>query len=408
MSSRVRTALLVFTALGLIASTYGMYVHYRLQSDPTYVSACEVNESVSCQQVLSSEYGSMFGVPVAAGGAIWSLLAFMLAAVGLKNPKSETASRVSGYLFILATIGLASVFYFAYISFFVLKTTCPICLTMYVSVIGTFLISATSAGPIGALPSRLGRDLATVAQTPIAATLAVVWLAVSAGLVFAFPKPPQATQTSTSGASSQPAVPAETLSAEQRTEWEAWLDAQPRAPEALPTGATKVLVLKFNDYQCPSCRLAWVLYKDIIAKYEKAHPGVFVFENKDFPLETECGAFSIPHAAACEAAAAVRMAREKNRDKELEAALFEKQSPSMTRDDVVSALQQVAQISSADFDAKYAKTLEAVRVDVQLGQKLGIQGTPTFYLNGIKLPSLRPAYFDAALDWAVRRFATGT
>ena len=408
MSSRVRTALLVFTALGLIASTYGLYVHYRLQSDPTYVSACEVNESVSCQQVLSSEYGSVFGVPVAAGGAIWSLLAFMLAAFGLKDPKSDTASRVSGYLFVLATLGLASVFYFGYISFFVLKTACPICLTMYVSVIGTFLIAATSAGPIGALPGRIGRDLATVAQTPIAATLAVVWLAVSAGLIFGFPKPPQATQTSASGSSTAPPVPAETLSAEQRMEWEAWLDAQPRAPEAMPTGATKVLVLKFNDYQCPSCRLAWVLYKDIIAKYEKAHPGVFVFENKDFPLETECGAFSIPHAAACEAAAAVRMAREKNRDKELEAALFEKQSPSMTRDEVVTALQQVAQISSADFDAKDAKTLEAVRVDVQLGQKLGVQGTPTFYLNGIKLPSLRPAYFDAALDWAVRRFATGS
>jgi uncharacterized membrane protein/protein-disulfide isomerase len=407
MSSRVRTALLVFTALGLLASTYGMYVHYRLQSDPTYVSVCEVSESVSCQQVLASEYGSLFGVPVAAGGAIWSLLAFMLAAVGLKDPKSETASRVSGYLFVLATLGLASVFYFAYISFFVLKTACPICLTMYVSVIGTFLISATSAGPIGALPSRLGRDLATVAQTPIPATLAVVWLAVSAGLVFGFPKPPQATQTS-SGASSQPAVPAETLTAEQRSEWEAWLDAQPRAPEAMPSGATKVLVLKFNDYQCPSCRLAWVLYKDIIAKYEKAYPGVFVFENKDFPLETECGAFSIPHAAACEAAAAVRIAREKNRDKELEAALFEKQSPSMTRDEVVTALQQVAQISSADFDAKYAKTLESIRADVQLGQKLGVQGTPTFFLNGIKLPSLRPAYFDAALDWAIRRFATGS
>jgi uncharacterized membrane protein/protein-disulfide isomerase len=416
MSSRVRTALLIFTALGLIASTYGLYVHYRLQSDPTYVSACEVNASVSCEQVLTSQYGSVLGVPVAAGGAIWSLLAFMLAAFGLKSssakatadkdPKSETASRVSGYLFVLATLGLASVFYFAYISFFVLKTACPICLTMYVSVIGTFLISATSAGPIGALPSRLGRDIAMVVKNPQAATLAVVWLVVSAGLVFAFPKPPQATQTASTGGPSEPAAPVESLTAEQRAEWETWLDAQPRAPEAQPTGATKVLVLKFNDYQCPSCRLAWVLYKDIIAKYEKAHPGVFVFENKDYPLETECGAFSIPHAAACEAAAAVRMAREKNRDRELEAALFEKQSPTMTRDEVVTTLQQVAQISSADFDAKYAKTLEAVRADVQLGQKLGVKGTPTFYLNGIQLPSLRPAYFDAALDWAVRKFAT--
>jgi uncharacterized membrane protein/protein-disulfide isomerase len=408
MTSRARSALLAFTALGLIASAWALYVHFRLQSDPTYVSVCEVNESVSCQQVLTSQYGSVAGVPVAAGGAIWALLVFMLAAVGLKDPKSESASRVAGYIFVLSTLGLASVFYFGYISFFVLKTACLLCMAMYVSVIGTFLVSATSAGPIGALPARLGRDLATVAQTPIPATLAVVWLAVSAGLVFGFPKPPQATQTSTSGAATEPAVPAETLTAEQRSEWEAWLDAQPRAPEAQPTGSTKVLVLKFNDYQCPSCRLAWVLYKDIVAKYETAHPGVFKFENRDYPLETECGAGNAGHVAACEAAAAVRMAREKNRDKELEATLFERQSPSMTRTEVVSALQEVAQISSSDFDAKYAKTLESIRADVQLGQKLGITGTPTFFLNGIKLPSLRPAYFDAALDWAVRKFATAS
>jgi uncharacterized membrane protein/protein-disulfide isomerase len=382
-----------------------MYVHYRLQSDPTYVSVCEVNESVSCQQVLTSQYGSVAGVPVAAGGAIWSLLAFLLAAVGLKEPKSETASRVAGYIFVLATLGLASVFYFGYISFFVLKTACLICLTMYVSVIGTFLVSASSAGPIGALPSRLGRDIVALFRNPIPAALAVLWLVVSAGLVFAFPKPPQASQTASSGSSTDaPAVPAETLTAEQRAEWDAWLDAQPRAPEALPTGSTKVLVLKFNDYQCPSCRLAWVLYKDIIAKYETAHPGVFLFENRDYPLETECGAGNAGHVAACEAAAAVRMAKEKSRDKELEAALFERQSPSMTRAEVVTALQEVAQISSSDFDAKYAKTLESIRADVQLGQKLGVTGTPTFFLNGIMLPQLRPAYFDAALDWAIRKF----
>jgi uncharacterized membrane protein/protein-disulfide isomerase len=408
MTTRSRAALLAFTALGLIASVWALYVHYRLQSDPTYVSVCEVSATVSCQQVLTSQYGSVRGIPVAAGGAIWALLASMLAAFGLKDPKSETAARVSGYLFVLSTLGLASVFYFGYISFFVLKSACLLCIAMYVSVLGTFLVSASSAGPIGALPARLGRDVIGLIRNPVAATLAVVWLAASAGLVFGFPKPPQPSQTSSAGSSEPSSVPVETLTPEQRAEWEAWLDAQPRAPEAMPTGSTKVLVLKFNDYQCPSCRLAWVLYKDIIAKYEKAHPGVFQFENRDYPLETECGAGNAGHVAACEAAAAVRMAREKSRDKELEAALFERQSPSMTRNDVVSALQEVAQISSADFDAKYAKTLESIRADVQLGQKLGVSGTPTFFLNGIKLPSLRPAYFDAALEWAVRRFATAS
>jgi protein-disulfide isomerase len=176
----------------------------------------------------------------------------------------------------------------------------------------------------------------------------------------------------------------------------------------MPTGSAKVLLLKFNDYQCPSCRQAWILYKNIIEKYEKANPGVFVSENRDYPLEMECGAGNAGHAVACEAAAAVRMAREKSRDKDLEAVLFERQSPSMTRDEVASTLQQVAQISREDFDAKYAKTLESVRVDVQLGQKLGVTGTPTFFLNGIQLPSLRPAYFDAAIDWAIRKFNTAS
>ena len=409
MTSRVRTALIAFAALGLIASTWALYVHYRLQSDPTYVSVCEVNESVSCQQVLTSQYGSVAGVPVAAGGTIWALLVFMLAAFGLKESKSETASRVAGYIFVLATLGLATVFYFGYVSFFVLKTACLLCMSMYVSVIGTFLLSAGGAGPIGALPSRLGRDIAALVRNPLTATLALVWLFVSAGLILGIPRAPQATTTQANGSPAEaPSVPVEALTAEQRAEWEAWLDAQPRAPEAMPTGTTKVLVLKFNDYQCPSCRLAWILYKDIIAKYEKANPGVFVFQNRDYPLETECGAGNAGHAAACEAAAAVRMAREKNRDKDLEAALFERQSPSMSRDEVKAAAQQVAQISAADFDAQYAKMLESIRVDVQLGQKLGITGTPTFFLNGIKLPSLRPAYFDAALDWAIRRFAAAS
>jgi uncharacterized membrane protein/protein-disulfide isomerase len=406
MTSRVRTALLAFTVLGLVASAWALYVHYRLQTDPTYVSVCEVNATVSCQQVLTSQYGSVLGVPVAAGGAIWALLAFMLSAFGLKEPKSETAARVTGYIFLLATLGLASVFYFGYVSFFVLKTACLLCMGMYVSVIGTFLISASAAGPIGALPSRLGRDIAVLLRNPTAATLAAVWVAVSAALIFGFPKAPQPTQASAES-SSAPA-PLESLTPEQRAEWEAWLDMQPRKPEAMPTGTTKVLLLKFNDYQCPSCRQAWILYKDIIAKYEKANPGVFTSENRDYPLETECGAGNAGHVVACEAAAAVRMAREKSRDKDLEAALFERQSPSMTRDEVVSTLQQVAQISRADFDSKYAKTLELIRADVQLGQKLGITGTPTFFLNGIQLPSLRPAYFDAAIDWALRRFNTAS
>jgi protein-disulfide isomerase len=276
-------------------------------------------------------------------------------------------------------------------------------MAMYVSVIGIFLVSASAAGPLGALLSGVGRDLSAIRRSPAAAGLAVVWVVASAGLVLAFPREQAGAQAAFGQASTRPAVPVETLAPEQLAELHDWLDRQPRVPEAMPQGGAKVLLMKFNDYQCPSCRQAWILYQDIIAKYEAAYPGAFAYESRDFPLELECGIGNAGHAAACEAAVAVRMAREKNLDKQLEATLFERQSMSMTRDDVKAALKEVTQITDSEFDSRYAQLLEAVRADVQLGQKLNVTGTPTFFLNGIRLGGFRPAAFDAVIAYELRK-----
>jgi uncharacterized membrane protein/protein-disulfide isomerase len=399
MSIRTRYALVALSALGLASSIAALYVHYQLITQPGYTSFCDVSETVSCQQVFQSEYGTVAGVPVAAGGAIWSALVLMLAAWGMRKPQSESASRAAGYVFLLSTLGLAAVFYFAYASFFVLRQACPLCLTMYVSVVGIFLLSAGAAGPLRALQSGVAKDLGGLKGSPTAALMAIIWLVASAGLVLAFPREQPATEAAAAPA---PAVPVETLSAEQLAELHAWLDRQPTVPDAMPQGDAKVLLLKFNDYQCPSCRQAYILYNDIIAKYEAAYPGVFKYESRDFPLETECGAGGV-HAAACEAAVAVRLAKEKNLDKKLEATLFERQSMSMTRDDVKAVLREVTNISESEFDSRYPKMLEAVRADVQLGQKVGVSGTPTFFINGIRLGGFRPAAFDAVIAYQLKK-----
>src|SRR6187431_672259 len=112
MSKFGRPAILVLAALALAASVASLYVHYQLVANPTYESFCDVNETVSCKAVFESEYGSIAGVPVAAGGVVWSALVLLLAGYGMRNPRSETAGRVAGYVFLLSVIGLASVFYF--------------------------------------------------------------------------------------------------------------------------------------------------------------------------------------------------------------------------------------------------------------------------------------------------------
>jgi len=48
--------------------------------------------------------------------------------------------------------------------------------------------------------------------------------------------------------------------------------------------------------------------------------------------------------------------------------------------------------------------LPAVRVDVQLANKLGVTGTPTFYINGVKFDvNPRPAYLDATIQYFLKK-----
>jgi protein-disulfide isomerase len=201
-------------------------------------------------------------------------------------------------------------------------------------------------------------------------------------------------------ASAPVAAPTETLGADEVAQFAAWLDAQPRVELGVPANGARVVVVKFNDFQCPACRQAYLAYKGIQQKYESAYPGQVAFVNVDYPLEAECNQGGI-HAAACEAAVAVRLARAKNRGPAMEEWLFNNQEL-LTRDTVKQALTEIAQVT--DFDARYTETLGAVRADAQLGQKLQITGTPTFFINGIRIGStLRPAYFDAAIEHELKK-----
>ncbi len=401
MKKHARTLILLLAAAGLMASVASLYVHYRLVADPTYTSFCDVSETVSCEAVMTSRFGYLFGVPVAAGGAIWSAAVLLLGVFGMRPAGSEKAGRVAGYIFVLSTIGLAGVLYLGYASFFVLRQMCPLCLTMYVAVIGLFIVSGAAASDLSALPRRVGRDLQDVLASPATAAAAGGLLVAAIALVLWFPTEQRATASVVSE------VPAatEVLSAEEAAQFEAWLAMQPRLDLGLPAEGAKVVVAKFNDFQCPACRQAYVAYKSIQQKYESEYPGQVAFLNVDYPLESECNTGGI-HGAACEAAVAVRLAREKNRHREMEAWLFDNQS-TLTRDTVKTALADIAQVT--DFDAKYPTVLNAVRSDAQLGQKLQITGTPTFFINGIRIAStLRPSYFDAAIAYELKRTQPAT
>ena len=400
MKKHSRTLILALAVLALGASLAALYVHYRMLADPTYTSFCDVSATVSCEALYESAYGTVAGVPVAAGGVIWAglVLAFALG-MGGKRSAADSAALTS-YVFLLSVIGLAVVLYFGYASFIVLQKLCLLCLATDVAVIGVFIVSGAASAPVGSLPSRVGADLRRLRSSPFALGLALVWLVGSVGIVAFFPREQSAGAATSETAAAEEAAPEETLSATEITDFEQWLSQQERVALDVDAAGAKVLIVKFNDYQCPACRETYYAYRSLRAKYEKQAPGVVRFVTVDFPLDSECNTGG-PHPSGCEAAVAVRMAREKNRGEEMEAWLFENQAR-LSRDVVKEGLREVAQVT--DYDDRYTKTLDVVRLDVQKGQRLKVSGTPTFYINGIKIGGgLRPAYFDAAIAYELKK-----
>ena len=56
-----------------------------------------------------------------------------------------------------------------------------------------------------------------------------------------------------------------------------------------------------------------------------------------------------------------------------------------------------------DFDAEYPRVLIDIRNDVELARRLGVTGTPTFFINGVRVNGgLRPQYLDVAIASELR------
>jgi uncharacterized membrane protein len=390
--------------VGLGFAAASTWVHYRILNDPLYSSVCDVNATFSCTVAYTSRFGSVGGVSVALIGVLY--FAFVLLLIALCQRSAAARQNLPHYIFGLATLGLAGVLYLAYASFFVLKTVCLLCAGTYGAVIALFLLSGAAAkDPMSSLPSRASRDLRRLMRTPAAVVTVVAFLAVALASVMLFPggEVSAAASDGSVATSPQAVAPSQPLPAEAQRQLEEYLAAQPRVPNvgAGGSGAT-VVIVKFNDYMCPPCGQTFREYKPVLARLQQKYPGKIAFITKDFPLDPECNARGGNHMASCEAAAAVRLAREKGRADQMEDWLFANQ-PSLTPESVKQAVSTVAGVT--DFDARYPKTLELVRADISQGIQLNVSGTPTFFLNGIRMPNLRGEFFEAAVEWELRRLA---
>jgi len=152
----------------------------------------------------------------------------------------------------------------------------------------------------------------------------------------------------------------------------------------------KVTIVEFTDFQCPSCAQQHPVLERLVSEFGNRVRLVV----RDFPLSQ--------HADAPKAAEAAEAAREQGKYWEYAALLFRNQSALD-----VNKLKQYATdlgLDRARFDAALdsRKFAEKVERDVIDGQKLGVNGTPTFYINGKRVSDRSYEALKATIEAALK------
>lgn len=136
----------------------------------------------------------------------------------------------------------------------------------------------------------------------------------------------------------------------------------------------EITLVEFGDYECPGCCEAYKVIKRI--EEEMGDTLRFVFRH--FPY-----ARLHPHAE--QAAQASESASDQGQFWEMHDLLFENQH-ALAFENLVGYAQQLSlEVPIFEEDLKSEKYLERVREDFRSGVQNGVFGTPTIFVNGIRL-----------------------
>ncbi len=141
----------------------------------------------------------------------------------------------------------------------------------------------------------------------------------------------------------------------------------------LGNGNAPVTLVEYGDYECPMCGAAYPITQELVEQYGDELR--FVFRN--FPL-TQIH----PHALL--AAEAAEAASFQGRFWEMHDALYENQSW-LEPDDLATYADNLG-LDGTQFiaDMNKPETAERVQTDYKGGMRSGVDGTPTFFINGIR------------------------
>ena len=151
-----------------------------------------------------------------------------------------------------------------------------------------------------------------------------------------------------------------------------------------------VTVVVFSDFQCPTCALTHPALKTVIADF----PGKIKLVIKDFPLETI-------HPNAFGAAVAAGAAARQGRFFDYVDILYLNQDK-LDRQSLISLAKGLGlDIKKFETDLSDPAIIEEIQQDISEGKEVEVGGTPTIFVNGVRVRGTGPIAIRAALEKAL-------
>jgi protein-disulfide isomerase/uncharacterized membrane protein len=327
-------------------------------------SFCNFSAYWNCEGVALSDYSSLFGVPIGVFGAAWF---FIFAILGLSQSVSKKV------LMLVFAAGVLASAYYAFTLFFVLETGCLVCVAGYVCILG--------AGAMAFWGPR---------WTPLTTGLSAFVLALGFGVL----------ALSVYGMNESHRLP---FSQEELDKFRASLSQVPVEELSVVSPLGKgsengdIHIMEFSDFACPHCATAGLETVPQLLNDPQIRFSFFPYPrdgacHPQVPSHIQPGTCRLSEAALC--------AQEQGKFWEFHDVVF----GNMRDNSRLIPLEQAVSKAGLDpeklqecFDRGEAQ--EQLRAMIELAIEKDVRATPTFFINGRRLPGNFPIpIFRIAID----------
>lgn len=375
--------------IGFFVSLYALVLHLQLLLKPGHGLLCDISSSFNCSSVLSSSYSEMGSIPLGAYGM--SYFIFVLAAAFLPKYTNATQKQKTCCELVLALIGFLVITTLFSISYFVLGVFCPVCVSVYTIVSLYFLTKAVSFFRMSKDPSAavlVSDDLIKF----VAVSLCLGIPPLAAGLIAPIAIP-YFTKTNTDV---QKVVAVEKKADAPQPSTELSFNKTNYVGDGqdyrLGDDNAKVVIQMFSDFGCPHCKSA---NESLVQAQQIVGKDKVLLVYRFFPLSNECNPYVSSkgwYVYGCSLVNMARCAGQQNQFWPFKEWAFSAQDVTdekRTQMFSEAGIKQEVLKLGMNFDlfqqcVNSGVEWTKIKNDAALANRLGIQGTPLIFINGVK------------------------